>query len=148
MFREAHAVWQGSPYAGEGKVSTPSGILTNATYAFGKLAEIPPCAIPCEIFAAAIASCFSTMVAREMASVGLHPDSVDVYAVLNLDNPAGKWQVTGVHLTITADAANPDLTRFEQAMESAQRLCLVSSALKVDITCKTKLTSVTSQMFT
>ena len=56
MFREAHAIWTGGPYAGEGAVSTPSGVLNHTTYAFGSLAGFERLTSPCEMLAAAIAS--------------------------------------------------------------------------------------------
>jgi len=144
MFREAHAIWKGGPYAGEGAVSTPSGVLANATYAFGKLTEVPPCTTPCEMLAAAIASCMSTMVALEMAKVGIKPVTVDTHTVLTLDNPGGKWQITGGHLKISARTTDVGGKRFEQAVELARRECPVSSALKLNLTCTTELISLSA----
>jgi lipoyl-dependent peroxiredoxin len=143
MFREAHASWKGGPYAGEGAVSTPSGVLANANYAFGKLAEVPPCTTPCELLAAAIASCMSVMVALEMLKLGMRPVSVDTYAVLTLNNPADKWQITGAHLKVTTRTVEGDRKRLEQAVEAARRECPVSNALKLNLTCTTELISLT-----
>jgi len=144
MFREAHAVWKGGLFAGEGAVSTPSGVLNNATYAFGSLAGGAPCTTPCEMLAAAIASCMSTMVAVEMARVGIKPAIVDTYAVLTLDNPADKWQITGAHLDITARTTDPESRRFEEAVEAARHSCPISNALRVELKCKPKLISLTA----
>jgi|SRR5579862_835405 len=143
MFREAHATWSGGPYGGEGAVSTASGILSKTTYAFGSLREDAPCVTPCEILAAALASCMSTMVAVEMSKVGIKPAVVDTYATLTLDNPDGKWQITGAHLEVTArttDAASPI---FDRAVETAQRSCPISGVLRVKPTYKAKLISLT-----
>jgi lipoyl-dependent peroxiredoxin len=139
MFREAHATWIGGPYAGEGSVSTPSRILDKTTYAFGSLTGGAPCTTPCEVFAAAIASCMATMVAIEMAKVGIKPVAVDTYAVLTLDNPGGKWQITGANLEITARSVDADGLHFEQAVEAAKLSCPISGALKFIPTCKAKL---------
>ena len=150
MFREAHAIWKGGLYAGEGAVSTPSGVLNNATYAFGSLAGGARFTTPCEMFAAAIASCMSTMVAVEMAKLGIKPAVVDTYAVLTLDGAADKWRITGAHLEITArttDAGDVESSRFEQAVESARRECPVSSALKLQLTCKAKLIALAPAAF-
>lgn len=144
MFREAHAIWTGSPHAGEGTVSTPSGVLTDANYAFGKLAEVPPCTTPCELLAAAIASCLSLMIALEMARSGMKPITVDTHAVLTLDNPADKWQITGGHLKISARTGEGDRKRFEEAVEAARRACPVSNALKLNLTYTTELISLTA----
>lgn len=144
MFREAHAVWEGGPYAGAGVVSTPSGVLCNATYAFGSLGGAAPFTSPCEMLAAAIASCMSTMVAMEMARTGIKPVGVDTHAVLTLDNPADKWRITGAHLLISARTTDPDGKRFEQAVQAARRECPISSALKLELTCEAKLISLTA----
>jgi len=141
MFREAHASWKGGPHAGEGAVSTPSGVLADTTFTFGKLAETPPCTTPCELLAAAVASCMSTMVALEMARFGIKPVTVDTHAVLTLDNPGGRWQVTHGHLKITARTTGADGKRFEQAVEAARRECPVTSSLKLNLTCTTELIS-------
>ena len=147
MYREAHAVWRGGPYAGEGAVSTPSGVLDKATYAFGSLSGEAPCTTPCELLTAAIASCMSTMVAIEMAKLGIKPVAVDSYAVVTLDNPAGKWQITAGHLDITAHTTDAASTRFEQAVEAARHSCPISGALKFNLTCKSKLVSLTTPAF-
>lgn len=147
MFREAHAIWTGGPYAGEGAVSTPSGVLDKTAYAFGSLTSGPPCTTPCEVLAAAIASCMSTMVAVEMAKAGIRPVAVDTYAVLTLDNPGGRWQITGSHLEITARTTDPESSRFDQAVEAARHSCPISGALKIDPTCKAKLISLTTPAF-
>jgi osmotically inducible protein OsmC len=146
MFREAHAIWTGTSYAGEGRMSTPSGILAEATYAFGSLKDAP-CTTPCEVFAAAIASCMSIMVAIEMAKVGIRPITVDVYAVVNLDNPGGKWELTGANLEITARTNDTMSNKFEQAVEAAQHSCPITAALKLAPKCKAKLVSMVGSAF-
>lgn len=147
MFREAHATWVGGPYAGEGAVTTPSRVLDKATYAFGSLGGGAPCTTPCEVLAAAIASCMATMVAVEMAKVGIKPLAVDTFAVLTLDNPGGKWQITGAHLEITARTRDADTLNFNQAVEAAKQSCPISGALRFSPTCKAKLVSLTSPAF-
>jgi lipoyl-dependent peroxiredoxin len=144
MFREAHATWTGGPYAGEGAVSTASGILSKTTYAFGSLSGAAPCTTPAELLAAAVASCMATMVAIEMAKAGIRPVAVDTYAVLTLDNPGGRWQITGANLEITARSTDVDTPRFEHAVEAAKRNCPITEAVKINPTCKAKLVSLTS----
>ncbi len=144
MFREAHALWKGGPYAGEGVVSTPSGILNNATYAFGSLAGVGPVTTPGEMLAAAIASCMSTVVALEMAKLGMKPVTVDTHAVLTLENPGDQWQITRAHLGINAHTTEPDSKRFDQAVQNARRVCPITSVLKLEVTCEAKLISLTT----
>jgi lipoyl-dependent peroxiredoxin len=148
MFREAHAVWEGGPHAGAGVVSTPSGVLSNATYAFGSLGGAAPFTSPCEMLAAAIASCMSTMVAMEMTKSGIKPVGVETHAVLTLDNPADKWRITGARLLIRARTTDADGKRFDQAVQSARRECPIASLLKLDLTCEAKLVSLTAPAVT
>ena len=141
MLREAHAIWQGGRYAGEGKVSTPSGVLAGANYAFGSLAGVAPCTTPCELLAAAIASCMSIMVAREMAKAGMRPVAVDSYAILTLTEAADKWRIASAHLKITASTIDLATSRFQQVVECARRECPIWNALKLSPTCEAKLIS-------
>ncbi|MGB9072488.1 MAG: OsmC family peroxiredoxin [Terriglobales bacterium] len=144
MFREAHAIWTGGPYAGEGAVSTPSGVLNHTTYAFGSLAGFERLTSPCEMLAAAIASCMATTVAIEMAKVGIRPAVVDTHAVLTLDNANEKWRITNSHLEITVRTTEPQSSRFQEAVESARRECPISAALKLDLVCQAKMASLTT----
>lgn len=144
MFREAHATWKGGPYAGEGAVSTPSGVLSNATYAFGSLAGAAPFTTPCELMAAAVASCMSTVLAQEMAKAGLKPVAIDTYAILTLNDVENQWRITNARLTITARTTDPESSRFQQVVESARRLCPILSSLNLDLTCEAKLISLTA----
>jgi osmotically inducible protein OsmC len=147
MFLEAHAMWRGGPYTGDGSVSTPSGILNKSTYSSGSLSEGAPCTTPCEVLAAALACCMSSMVATEMAKVGIKPVVVDTRAVVNLDNPGGKWQITGAHLEITARTTDAFSERFDDALKAAQNSSPISGALKFVPTCKARLICLTAPAF-
>lgn len=144
MVREAHAVWKGGPYAGQGMVSTSSHVLDNANYAFGSLAGVEPFTTPGELLAAAIASCMSTVLATEMAKLGIKPVTVDTHAALVLDNPGEKWRILRGHLTIAAHTVVSDAKGFEQAVESARRDCPIANLLKIDLTCEARLIPLTA----
>jgi osmotically inducible protein OsmC len=144
MFREARAVWKGGPYAGEGAVTTPSGVLSNSTYAFGALADASRFTSPSEMLAAAIASCMSTMVAAEMAKVGIKPLVVEAYAVLRVDDVQGYYRIGNINLEVTARTMDPESPKFSEAVARARRECPICSALKLEINCKAKLISLTT----
>ncbi len=93
MFREASAVWNDGPYSGKGTVSTPSRILSNASYVFG-LAETTTSTTPAEMLAAAVASSISAIVALKMAELGTRPSSVNTRAVITVDDSGDRWQLT------------------------------------------------------
>ena len=86
MNRSAVAIWKGGPGAGEGTVSTSSGVINNALYSFGSGTGSEPCTSPSEMLAAAVASCMSLMVAREMAGAGLKDKYVKTESPLTLED--------------------------------------------------------------
>lgn len=52
MVREAHAIGNDGPYAEEGTLSTPIGVLDNSRYTFGSLTGPEASTSPCEVLAA------------------------------------------------------------------------------------------------
>lgn len=133
MFREAHAVWQDGSAVGEGKITTPSGVLSETTFAFGALKEHARCTTPCEMLAAALASCMSVVVAMETAKAGIRTVNVDTWATLTLDDTDGRWQITHALLRINANTLGGDKKTFDHAIEAARQACPISNALKVDL---------------
>ena len=141
MFREAHAVWKDGPYPGKDTVSTPSGVLSNASYVFG-LAETSTSTAPGELLAAAVASSMSTMVSLKMAKLGVRPAEVDACAVITVDDSARGWRLCGLHLEITGHVRRPATDRlFYEAVAEARRDCPIVSVLNLDVTCTAKLVS-------
>ena len=138
MRREAQAVWRGGLYAGEGRVLTPSKGLEAFRYSFD-LSIGDSVTSPCELLAASIASCMSTMVAVEMAKAGLTPKTVETHAAVTLENLADRWQISGVALEINAHSIESDCFRFEKAVKAAGENCPISNALNLRVECKTRL---------
>jgi|CZKR01.1.fsa_nt_gi osmotically inducible protein OsmC len=138
MFREAHAVWKDGPYSGKGTVSTPSGVLSNASYVFG-LAETTASTTPGEMLAAAVASSMSTMVALKMAKLGAKPSAVNTRAVITVDDSGDRWQLTALRLEITVQTLDPAIACLEEAVTEARRDCPIVSELNLDVTCTANL---------
>jgi osmotically inducible protein OsmC len=145
MLREAHAVWKDGPYAGEGTLSTPSGVLNNSKYTFGSLTGPATSTSPGEMLAAAISSSMSRMVAVEMTKVGIRPVQVETNTALTLDFVGESLRIVGAHLKIIARTRDSEYGQFTEAVESARRDCPVSSILNVNIQCEAKLVSVAVQ---
>ena len=139
MIRSATATWKGSPAAGEGSVSTTSGIISKALYSFGSSTGNEPCTSPSEMLAAAVASCMSLTVTQEMAKVGLHEKSVTTEAVLTLTEKRTRWEITDFQVTVTTSVPEADAEKFEHAARTAKGKCPISQALKVPIKMTTKL---------
>ncbi|HVN18889.1 MAG TPA: OsmC family peroxiredoxin [Dongiaceae bacterium] len=144
MLREAHAVWKDGPYAGEGALSTPSGILNNTRYSFGSLTNLVSATSPAEMLAAAISSCISRMVAMEMAKVGIKPIQVETNTALTIDYVGQALRILGAQLKIIARTNESDHGKFDEAVETAQRECPICGVLNMDIHCEAKLVSLTA----
>ena len=137
MIRSAVAVWKGSPAAGEGSVSTTSGIMSKALYSFGSSTGNEPCTSPSEMLAASVASCMSLMMAQEMAKVGIRNEMVKTEAELTLEEHKGRWDITSITLHVTATLHENDTEKFRRASKAAKSRCPISRALNVPV----KLTS-------
>lgn len=138
MIRSAVAVWKGSSAAGEGTVSTTSGIMSKALYSFGSSTGNEPCTSPSEMLAAAVASCLSLMITQELAKLGIRSDHVRTESELVLEEHKGRWQITGIEVHVSTSLPERDLEKFQHACRSAKTRCPISHALNVPI----KLTTV------
>lgn len=139
MIRSAVATWRGGPGAGEGSVTTSSGVITNALYSFGSASGNEPCTSPSEMLAAAVASCISLMVTREMAKAGLHEKSVTTEAELKLEELHGKWQITDFHVIVSTSVPDNEVEKFEHAARLAKGKCPISHALNVPVKMTTRV---------
>lgn len=133
MVRTAIAIWKGGPGAGEGTVSTSSGVINNALYSFGSGTGNEPCTSPSEMLAAAVASCISLMVAREMALAGLKDEYVKTESHLTLEEKKSHWEITGIELKVVARVPEVHAKKFQRVAEGAKAKCPISRALRVPI---------------
>ena len=135
MIRSAVAIWKGKRgvAAGEGSVSTSSGVINNALYSFGSGTGDEACTSPCEMLAAAVASCMSLMVASEMAKAGLQDEYVKTESQLTLEEEKGRWDIIEIKLSVVASVPEVHANKFQQVAESAKAKCPISRALKVPI---------------
>lgn len=141
MTRTAVATWKGGPGAGEGSVSTSSGVISNALYSFSSGTGNEPCTSPSEMLAAAVASCMSLMVTQEMARAGLREHYVKTESILTLEEQKHRWHIAGIQLNITSDVAEADAEKFEHACKSAKTKCPISHALNVPVKVTAKVTT-------
>jgi len=133
MIRSAIATWKGGPGTGEGTVSTSSGVINNALFSFGSGTGNEPCTSPSEMLAAAVASCVSLMVAREMAKAGLKDEYVKTQSQLTLEEKQHHWEITGIQLNVVASVPEVHAKKFQHVVERAKEKCPISRALKVPI---------------
>ncbi|EKE80609.1 OsmC family protein [Idiomarina xiamenensis] len=139
MKRKASAVWQGSLKQGKGRISSDSGVLDNAQYAFGTRFEDGKGTNPEELIAAAHAGCFSmalSMMLGEIADVT--PEQIDTQAAVSLEKDGDGFKIAKVHLTVKVQA-DIDGEKFQEIANKAKAGCPVSRVLNADISMDAEL---------
>jgi lipoyl-dependent peroxiredoxin len=141
MIRKASAIWNGSLKTGTGKISTESGVLSNANYSFTTRFENGKGTNPEELIAAAHAGCFTMALAAQLGTANITPDSLETSAAVTMEKLDAGWTITKIHLDVTAKIPNPDQAAFDKAAQNAKEGCPVSRLLKAEITMSAKLAS-------
>jgi lipoyl-dependent peroxiredoxin len=139
MIRKASAVWNGSLKTGAGKISTESGVLSNANYSFTTRFENGKGTNPEELIAAAHAGCFTMALAAQLGTANITPDSLETSAAVTMEKLDAGWTITKIHLDVTAKIPNADQAAFDKAAQNAKEGCPVSRLLKAEITMSAKL---------
>lgn len=130
--RSAHVSWEGNLARGEGRISAPSGVLTDAPYsAATRIASRPETTSPEELLAAAHAGCFAMSLAGELTRAGTPPERLDVSADVTLDEVPGQGHLI-VRSAISARARVPgaDEVSFSHAVEAADAGCTFSALVR------------------
>ena len=143
MNKEATAIWKGGPLAGEGKVYTPSGALAGTVFSLGHPLMDGLCTNPCEILAAAQASCMASMIAAEISASHMAPMEVEAKATVMLERKAA-WRITAITVEVVAHAENPDTEKFEAAVKRAEEHCPITQLFNVKPVIKARLLPTTS----
>lgn len=139
MKRKASAVWNGGLRAGNGMMSSESGVLKNIQYSFTTRFENGIGTNPEELIAAAHAGCFSMALSAELERAELTPESVSTNSTLTFEKTDAGFTITKIHLDVVAKVADTDEETFAKIAESAKRGCPVSRVLNAEITMDAKL---------
>jgi osmotically inducible protein OsmC len=139
MKRTGSAVWQGGIRDGKGTVSTESGVLDGAQYSFSTRFEDGKGTNPEELLAAAHAGCFSMALSKQLNDAGFTADSINTTAAVRLEKTDSGFQITKVHLDVTARVPGADAAAFETAAGNAKAGCPVSRLFNAEITLDAKL---------
>jgi len=134
MKRSATALWKGGPRAGEGSISTASGVFDKAIYTGGTSAMDVPCTNPSEILAAAEAACVAMMVAKELAKEGITAECIETKAEIVLAPDGDSWNIPRIHLTVKAHVPEVDSAKFQEAVVRAKKSCPITRSLKSEVT--------------
>jgi lipoyl-dependent peroxiredoxin len=136
MIRKAKAVWRGTGRAGNGTLSTDSGVLADTPYSYKTRFENEKGTNPEELIAAAHAGCFTMALAFGLQSAGYTPTELSTEAAVTLE-PEGR--ISRSALTLRAKVPNLDEAKFAELAGGAEKNCPVSKVLKAEITLDAKL---------
>jgi osmotically inducible protein OsmC len=134
MKRHATATWKGGPRAGEGTISTASGVFDKAIYTAGTSAMDVPCTNPAEILAAAEAACVSMMVAKELGKEGITAEHIETKSEIVLAPDGDSWNIPRIHVTVKAYVPEIDGDKFHAAVKRAKANCPITRSLKSEVT--------------
>jgi osmotically inducible protein OsmC len=137
--RHGSASWKGGLKDGRGSITTESGALQAYPYGFASRFEGQRGTNPEELIAAAHAGCFTMALSLMLGEAKLVAEQMDTSAEVTLEQVAGGFAITAVHLTLKAKIPGTDQTTFEQIAAKAKAGCPVSKLLKAEITLDAKL---------
>jgi osmotically inducible protein OsmC len=135
MIRKAKAVWRGTGRAGNGQLSTDSGVLAETPYSFRTRFENEKGTNPEELIAAAHAGCFTMALAFQLQGAGFTPTELSTEAAVSLEPEGQGFRITRSALTLRANVPNLDQAAFDEA----EKNCPVSKVLNAQITLDAKL---------
>lgn len=139
MIRKAKAVWRGTGRAGNGDLSTDSGVLNKSPYSFRTRFENEKGTNPEELIAAAHAGCFTMALAFQLQSAGFTPTELSTEAAVSLDPDGTGFRITRSALTLRATVPNLTEDIFSKLAKDAELNCPVSKVLRAEITLDAKL---------
>jgi lipoyl-dependent peroxiredoxin len=139
MIRKAKAVWRGTGRAGNGHLSTDSGVLAETPYSFRTRFENERGTNPEELIAAAHAGCFTMALAFQLQGAGFTPTELSTEAAVSLEPEGQGFRITRSALTLRANVPNLDQAAFDKMAGEAERNCPVSKVLNAQITLDAKL---------
>jgi len=139
MIRKAKAVWRGTGRAGNGDLSTDSGVLAQTPYSFRTRFENEKGTNPEELIAAAHAGCFTMALAFQLQGAGYTPTELRTEAAVTLEQEGQGFRITRSALTLRAQVPSLDEPAFMRMAGEAEKNCPVSRVLNAEITLDAKL---------
>jgi lipoyl-dependent peroxiredoxin len=139
MERSASALWTGTLKEGNGKISTPSGILHDAPYSFLTRFENGKGTNPEELIGAAHAACFAMALSAQLSGQNFAPQSIRASAKVTLEKLDAGWTISKIHLDVAARVPGITPEQFDTVAASAKANCPVSRLFKAEITLSAQL---------
>ena len=134
MIRKAHAVWTGSGRDGQGRLTTPSGVLDGTAYSYKTRFENEKGTNPEELIAAAHAGCFSMALAFGLQAAGFTAEALRTEAAVSLEPEGQGFRIARSALTLRARIPGIDEAKFRELAEQAEKTCPVSRVLNAEVT--------------
>ena len=120
MIRKARAIWRGTGRAGNGNLSTDSGVLAQTPYSFKTRFENEKGTNPEELIAAAHAGCFTMALAFQLQGGGFTPTELNTEAAITLESEGQGFRITQSALTLRARVPNLDEATFTRMASDAE----------------------------
>ena len=139
MIRKARAVWRGSGRAGNGDLSSDSGVLANTPYSFRTRFEHEKGINPEELIAAAHAGCFTMALPFRLQAAGYNPTELNTEAAVTLEPNKEGFRISRSALALTASVPNLDQDTFDRLAQDAEQNRPISRVLKAEITLDARL---------
>jgi len=139
MIRKAKAIWHGTGRAGNGNLTTDSGVLDDTPYSFKTRFENEKGTNPEELIAAAHAGCFTMALAFQLQGAGFTPTELITDAAVSLDPEGQGFRISQSALTLRAKVPDLDQATFDRLAGDAEKNCPVSKVLNAAITLDAKL---------
>jgi osmotically inducible protein OsmC len=139
MIRRAKAVWRGTGRAGNGHLSSDSGVLAETPYSYKTRFENEKGTNPEELIAAAHAGCFTMALAFQLQGAGYTPTQLTTEAAVSLESEGQGFRISRSALTLRASVPNLDKGKFEELAGAAEKTCPVSKVLNAQITLDARL---------
>jgi len=136
---KATAQWKGTLKEGSGSMKGGNGFF-EAPFSFVSRFEGDKKGTnPEELIGAAHAGCFSMALSAQLGEAGLVAQSIRTTATVTLEKTGGGFEITAIHLDLTAKIPGASQQAFETAAENAKAGCPVSKVLRAAITLDKKL---------
>ena len=124
------AHWSGGIKEGGGEISTQTGVLKEQAYGFNARFEGGPGTNPEELIGAAHAACYAMALSLELGKQELTADDIDVKSTVSLEKVGEGFEITKIHLDVTAKVSGASEEQFRAAAEATKTGCPVSKVLK------------------
>ncbi|TDU40060.1 osmotically inducible protein OsmC [Gelidibacter sediminis] len=135
--RTAKAHWEGGGKDGKGTLTTESGVLKEAPYAFKTRFEDAVGTNPEELIGAAHAGCFTMQLSFFIVEEGFTAESLDTQARVYFEDGS----IPQIELDLKGKVPGMDKDKFNELATKSKENCPVSKLLNADISLKTSFES-------